>query len=231
MSVPKLILLDIEGTTAPVSFVHEVLFPYAAAALPELLRERADDPKIREAVAEIGRLHPGCDPLAQIREWMARDEKIGPLKALQGIAWKAGFESGALKAALYPDVVPCLRVWKAAGIGLAVYSSGSVSAQRLLYGHTEQGDVTGLFDGFYDLAMGGKKDAASYRAIAREVGVDVAEVLFLSDIGAELDAAAMAECEVCQLVRPEDGTVPSDVHPHVKDLPGVAAMFGLPGVA
>ncbi|WP_342628036.1 acireductone synthase [Nguyenibacter vanlangensis] len=221
------VLLDIEGTTIPVSFVHQVLFPYARAAMPGLLAERAADPAVRAALAEIAGLAPGVAPLAQLNAWMDRDEKIGPLKALQGLAWAEGYRTGVLRAALYPDVLPALRCWHAAGLRLAVYSSGSEAAQRLIYGHTTEGDVTGLFDGFYDLSMGGKRDAASYRAILARAGWAPGRTLFLSDIVAELNAASEAGLRTCQLVRPEDGTVAGAVHARAATLDEAARQFGL----
>lgn len=223
------VLLDIEGTTIPVAFVHQVLFPYARKALPDLLVTRGDEPAVRDAVADIARLAPGVAPLVQLNAWMDRDEKIGPLKALQGLAWAEGYRTGALQAALYPDVLPALRRWHEGGLRLAVYSSGSEAAQRLIYGHTTEGDVRGLFDGFYDLRIGGKREANSYRAILAEAGWEAGRTLFLSDIVAELDAAAAAGLRTCQLARPEDGTRPGEGHPVAATLDEVARLFALPG--
>lgn len=228
MSTVRLILLDIEGTTLPISFVKDVLFPYSDKVMPELLREQADNPLVKVALADIEAANPGCDPLAQLHDWTVRDEKVAPLKSLQGLAWKTGFETGALKARLYPDVAPALEAWHKSGLRLAVYSSGSASAQRLLYGYSDAGDLTSLFEAFYDLDIGGKKIAESYREIASRAGVAPGEILFLSDIGAELDAAAEAGLRTCQLVRPEDGTV---AHPGVRqaaDFQSVSQQFELP---
>jgi enolase-phosphatase E1 len=222
------VLLDIEGTTIPVAFVHQVLFPYARAAMPGLLAHRADDPAVRAALTEIASIAPGVPPLDQLNAWMDRDEKVGPLKALQGLAWAEGYRTGALCAGLYADVVPALRRWRAAGLRLAVYSSGSEAAQRLIYGHTTDGDVAGLFDGFHDLRIGGKRAADSYRAILAETGWTAGRTLFLSDIVAELDAAEAAGLHTCQLVRPEDGTVAGDHHPVAATLYDVARRFALP---
>ncbi|MBB2202917.1 acireductone synthase [Gluconacetobacter tumulisoli] len=222
------VLLDIEGTTIPVSFVHSVLFPYARAAMPVLLAQRADDPAVRAAVAEIADLAPGVPPLAQLNAWMDADEKIGPLKALQGLAWADGYRTGALRATLFADVAPALRRWHAAGLRLAVYSSGSEAAQRLIYGHTTEGDFIPLFDGFYDLRIGGKRAAESYRAILAETGWTPGRTLFLSDIVAELDAAAQAGLRTCQLVRAEDGTVAGTAHPVAATLDDVSRLFALP---
>ncbi|GBQ61906.1 2,3-diketo-5-methylthio-1-phosphopentane phosphatase [Ameyamaea chiangmaiensis NBRC 103196] len=224
---PRLVLLDIEGTTAPVAFVHDVLFPFARRALPRLLVEHADDPAVCAAVAEIARLAPDQAPIEVLNGWMDRDEKVGPLKALQGIAWRQGYESGALVGALYPDTLPALRAWQANGLRLAVYSSGSAAAQRLIYGHTTEGNVTGLFEGFFDLAVGGKKEASSYRVIAEQVALAPSEIVFFSDVVAELDAASAAGLLVAQIARPEDGTVPGSRYPVFADLPSAGRTFGL----
>ncbi|WP_338029805.1 acireductone synthase [Gluconacetobacter takamatsuzukensis] len=222
------VLLDIEGTTIPVAFVHKVLFPYARKAMPGLLAQRANDPVVRAAVAEIAALAPGVDPLEQLNAWMDRDEKIGPLKVLQGLAWEEGYRTGALQAVLYPDVLPALRSWHAGGVHLAVYSSGSEAAQRLIYGHTTEGDVCSLFDGFYDLRIGGKREADSYRIILSKADWVPGRTLFLSDIVAELDAAAAAGVWTCQLARPEDGTSPGNAHPVAMTLGDVTRLFALP---
>lgn len=226
---PRVVLLDIEGTTAPVSFVHQVLFPYARTHLPQLVAEQAKDPAVHVELEEIARLAPGVPPMEQLTRWMDEDAKVGPLKALQGIVWGQGYQRGELIASLYPDVVPTLEAWSRAGLTLAVYSSGSEPAQKLIYGHTQQGDVTPLFSRFFDLRVGGKKEAESYRTILRETGWRAEDVLFLSDVTAELDAAAKAGVQVCQIVRPEDGTVAGTHHAVAATLPEVAHLFGLLG--
>jgi len=228
MSAIRLILLDIEGTTLPISFVKDVLFPYSDKVMPSLLQEQAENPLVKVALADIEAANPGCDPVAQLHDWTVRDEKVAPLKSLQGLAWKSGFESGDLKARLYPDVPPALKAWHAAGLRLAVYSSGSASAQRLLYGYSDAGDLTDLFEAFYDLDVGGKKIAESYRQIALRAGVAPEQILFLSDIGAELDAAAEAGLRTCQLVRAEDGTKPHPGVHQAADLRSVSQQFELP---
>lgn len=226
---PRVVLLDIEGTTAPISFVHQVLFPYARTHLPKLVAEQAHDPVVHAELEEIARLAPGVPPMEQLTRWMDEDAKVGPLKALQGIVWGQGYQRGELIASLYPDVVPALEAWSKAGLTLAVYSSGSEPAQKLIYGHTQQGDVTPLFSRFFDLRVGGKKDETSYRNILLETGWKPEDVLFLSDVTAELDAAADAGLQVCQIARPEDGTVAGKRHPVVATLPEAARLFGLPG--
>lgn len=231
MTRPQSILLDIEGTTTPVSFVHQVLFPYARKVLPDLLRRRSDESAVCEALAETARMAPGVAPEVQLNAWMDADAKVAPLKLLQGLAWAEGYRAGDLTATLFPDVAPALRCWHDAGVQLAVYSSGSAEAQRLIYGHTQAGDLTPLFSGFFDLEYGGKKEAASYRAIAARWGFAPDTMLFVSDVVAELDAAAEAGLLTCQMVRAEDGTVPGSVHPVAHDMGGVAALFSLPAPA
>jgi enolase-phosphatase E1 len=227
MSV-SIILLDIEGTTLPVSFVHKILFPYARAMLPDLVRERGRDPAVTAALDETRRLAPDMEPLDRLLSWMDEDAKVGPLKALQGMAWAEGYASGALVADLFPDVPAALRTWRAAGLTLAVYSSGSAPAQRLIYSHTTDGDLTPLFSAFLDLEMGGKKESDSYSRILAHTGWNGADVLFVSDVAAELDAAETAGLRTCQMVRAADGTVAGTGHPVAHDMGDVARLFHLP---
>jgi enolase-phosphatase E1 len=213
---PAAILTDIEGTTTPVAFVHKVLFPYARARLPAFV---AAHPRIAETPM------PALETLfAQ----MDRDEKDPVLKTIQGMIWEQGYLAGDLKAELYPDVAPALRRWSKAGLRLFVYSSGSVAAQKLLFGHNEAGDLTPLFQAFFDTNVGPKRESASYAAISRGANIPAPEFLFLSDIEAELDAAAQAGLRTCQLLRPEDGTKPSQHHETARDFAQVAEKFGLP---
>jgi len=151
---PAAIVTDIEGTTTRIAFVHDVLFPYARARLPEFLRAHADRPDVSAALAEVAQLAPGADPLATLLGWMDADAKIGPLKALQGMIWEAGYAQGALTGELYPDVAPALRRWRTAGVRLFVYSSGSVAAQKLLFRQSDHGNLEGLFSGFFDTGVG-----------------------------------------------------------------------------
>jgi enolase-phosphatase E1 len=221
---PRLVLTDIEGTTTPIAFVHQRLFPFAAEAMPGFLAAHAARADVAAVLAEV----PGPDPLATLRGWMAADAKVTPLKALQGLIWAEGYADGRLKGQLWPDVAPALRAWHAAGIGLAVYSSGSEAAQRDLFGHSEAGDLGPLFKGFFDTRMGAKREAGSYTRIAGALGAAPADILFLSDIAEELDAAREAGLACCQLVRPGDGTRPSGRHPEAADFAAVARHAGLP---
>jgi enolase-phosphatase E1 len=221
------VLLDIEGTTTPIAFVRDVLFPFARARLPDLLRTRAGDPAVAAELAAVRDAAPGQAPLAALLGWMDADAKATPLKALQGLLWREGYESGALRGAMYPDVAPCLRRWREHGLRLFVYSSGSAEAQRLIFGHSSDGDLSGLFEGHFDTRVGPKREAASYGAITGSIGLPPDAVLFLSDVEAELDAAAAAGLATAQLVRAADGTVASDRHAVAATFPDVERRFGL----
>jgi enolase-phosphatase E1 len=204
MAVTALVT-DIEGTTTSVSFVYDVLFPYARAEIPGYVRAHVSElssllDEVRRAKADVSLDVEDC--IAVLLGWMDEDRKIAPLKTLQGRIWRRGYEDRAFTGHLYADVAPCLRRWKARGLGLYVYSSGSVEAQRLLFGHTDEGDLTPLFSGWFDTGVGGKKDASSYARIAGEIGAAPDAILFLSDNPDELSAAYQAGCGVMGLDRP-----------------------------
>ncbi len=218
------VLTDIEGTTSAIAFVKETLFPFAEQALDGFLEARRGDAEVAAILAEV----PGPDPAATLRGWMAADVKATPLKTLQGMIWEAGFRDGRLRGHLWPDVAPCLRTWHAAGLRLAVYSSGSVAAQKLLFGHSEAGDLLPLFSGFFDTKVGHKREAASYAAIAAALDRPPTSILFLSDVAEELDAAAASGLATCQLIRAADGTKPAGRHREAVDFPAVARLCGLP---
>jgi len=211
------ILTDIEGTTTAIDFVHKVLFPYAAENLPAFVRAHAHDAAVRAILhdtrAEMG--EPGADDeavIARLLAWIAADRKITPLKQLQGLIWESGYRQGHFRGHLYDDAYANLKRWHASGIPLYIFSSGSVKAQKLLFGHTEHGDLTPWFSGYFDTTTGAKRDAEAYRAIAEAVDEPADEILFLSDITEELDAASEAGMQVCQLVR---GAPPQSRHPQV----------------
>ena len=216
---PAAIITDIEGTTTPIDFVHETLFPYARARLAAFCAANRG----RQVLANVP--EPALDTLLG---WMDRDEKITALKTIQGMIWDEGYRAGTLKSVIYPDVPPALKRWSQGGLRLFVYSSGSVAAQKLLFGHSDAGDLTPLFSGFFDTAAGPKRDLASYTTICRGAGLTPGETLFLSDIAAELDAARAAGLRTCQLVRPQDGTKPCPDHDIAADFAEVAAKYGLP---
>jgi enolase-phosphatase E1 len=222
------VLTDIEGTTTRIAFVRDVLFPYARERMAGFLAEHGADPQVAAELAAVRRLAPARPELETLLGWIDSDAKITPLKALQGMIWRQGYADGSLQGDLYPDVAPCLRLWAGIGIRLSVFSSGSVAAQRLIFGHSVAGDLTGLFSGFFDTHVGGKRDPDSYSRLAIAMGLPTAEVLFLSDLEAELDAAATAGMRTCQLVRAHDGTEASDRHATAVDFRAVGRLMELP---
>lgn len=202
----KAIVTDIEGTTTSISFVADVLFPYARERIARFVIEHAQDPAVSAEIAavraEINDSGASLEKVGQVLVgWIDQDKKITPLKTLQGLIWRYGYEDGSLKGHLYPEVAACLQAWKADGIQLNVYSSGSEAAQKLLFGYSEAGDLTPLFDHFFDTRIGGKREAASYRYIRETLGFAADEILFLSDIVQELDAAADAGLKTIALDR------------------------------
>jgi len=203
-------VVDVEGTTTTIAFVHDVLFPYADRALDAYVAAHRADPAVagalREAAALAGEEADVDDAtiLAHLHRWIAEDRKATPLKTLQGLIWTEGYANGALRGHVYADAAAGLRRWCAAGVRLYVYSSGSIAAQRTLFGNSEHGDLAVLFSGHFDTTTGPKRDAASYRAITGAIGVAPSEVVFLSDVDAELDAAREAGLQTVRLLRPGD---------------------------
>jgi enolase-phosphatase E1 len=221
----RIILTDIEGTTSSLSFVKDVLFPYAREHLPEFVRRHGEDTEVKRLLADA-RAYAGGDLddaalIERMIAWIDNDQKITPLKALQGLIWDEGYRRGDFQGHVYEDAVDHLRQWHEQGIRLAVYSSGSVHAQKLLFGHTAYGDLNPLFDAYFDTRVGGKRDTASYKAIAADLGVEPHEVLFLSDLRAELDAAAEAGMKTTALDRTGTGE-DFGPHPVARDFGGIA---------
>ena len=175
----RAILTDIEGTTSSIAFVTETLFPYARARMADYVAAHP------ETVVDV----PGDDPVATLLGWMDVDAKETPLKTLQGLIWAEGYADGTLQGHVYPDAVAGLRRWHAAGLALYVFSSGSIAAQKLIFGHSVAGDLTPLFSGYFDTTTGPKRAAASYAKIADAIGLSVGDILFLSDTLAEIAAA------------------------------------------
>ncbi|WP_414903280.1 acireductone synthase [Sphingomonas flavalba] len=198
----RAILTDIEGTTSSIAFVAETLFPYARARI---------DSFIAAHPAETAAVLDGIDA-ETLKRWIDEDRKEPALKTLQGMIWAEGYRSGELVGHVYPDAAEALRRWHAAGMVLAVFSSGSVAAQKLIFGHSSAGDLSPLFSGWFDLSTGPKREAASYRAIAAALGFAPAEILFLSDIAAETDAAAAAGFAT-RLIDREAGDSFADIAP------------------
>ena len=222
------VLLDIEGTVTPISLVRDSLFPYARARLPEFVAAHRHEPAVQDVLAQTQALEPEADPVATLLRWSDLDQKVTPLKTIQGLIWREGYAAGDLVAQFYPEVPAILTFWKQEGLPLFIYSSGSEEAQRGIFGHSQAGDLTPLFGGFYDTRIGPKRDSASYQAIGAQIGRPAGLILFLSDVEAELDAAAAAGFRTCQLVREADGTVPSVRHPTAADLHEVARLFTMP---
>lgn len=228
------ILLDIEGTILPKAYVTEVLFPYAQKHLAAYLHAHQKDQTVRrwasmcqETIAKESGTWLSYDDMAGIlTQWMTGDRKHQGLKALQGLIWEEGYRTGVFAPNLYDDVVPALRRWRQEHVPLAIYSSGSEQAQRLLLEHTTDGNLTPLFSRFFDTGMGSKLEPASYGRIADSLGCRPTDVLFLSDAEPELDAAAAAGLLTTQVVRP--GTDPTTRHSTVStldDLTGLHSLF------
>ena len=202
----RAILTDIEGTTSSISFVKDVLFPYARKRLPAFIETHADKPEVQhwlhEAAKEAGLVSASQQEIIDLLQgWIDEDRKATALKALQGMIWDEGYRDDEFRAHVYADVAPKLQEWKKQGMDLYVYSSGSVAAQKLFFEHSDAGDLTPLFSGYFDTETGPKRDAASYRRIVAAIGAPAADVLFLSDVSAELDAARSAGLQTILLAR------------------------------
>jgi enolase-phosphatase E1 len=222
------ILLDIEGTTSSVSFVYDVMFPFVRRELERYLQANWTAPQLSAACDQIARDagHASFVAMAkaagatddgshqrliidEVTRLMDDDVKATGLKHLQGLIWESGFRSGEMQAHVYDDVAPALRRWKEAGIDTRIYSSGSIQAQRLFFGHTTAGDLLSLLSDHYDTTTGPKREARSYRKIADEFGLPPEGILFISDVVAELDAARDAGLQTALAVRPGNAPVPA----------------------
>jgi len=209
------VVVDIEGTTSSMAFVKEHLYPYARRHLPDYVRQHSG--AIQDITDEVGRIEGNASLdtpqlIAALMRWMDEDRKITPLKALQGLVWQRGFDSGALRAPVYEDAVRALKRWREQGLKLYVYSSGSVAAQRMLFLHTERGDLTPLFTGHFDTSTGSKLEAESYRTIARSIALPAEMILFLSDHPGEIEAARDAGMRALCVNR--EPVPPSASQPH-----------------
>lgn len=213
----RAILLDIEGTTTPIAFVHDVLFSYARNHARHFLRNNINSDDVRADVSMLFEEHAldvvnarqppelteEIDSLGDYIDWLIdHDRKSTGLKSLQGKIWRQGYLDGSLKAQVFADVAPALERWRAAGLSVSIFSSGSVLAQQLLFAHTDAGDLTRFIDKYFDTNTGKKGEADSYRRIATEIGVDAGEVVFISDVVGELDAAEQAGMKTLLSVRP-----------------------------
>jgi enolase-phosphatase E1 len=225
-----LILTDIEGTTSSISFVKDVLFPYARRELPRFVGAHGDAPEVRRwldaVAAENGGLCQDDMIVETLQGWIDQDRKHTALKALQGLLWREGYERGDYRAHMYPDAAQALRRWHAAGHPIAVYSSGSVPAQKVFFGHSEAGDLSPLVSAWFDTEVGHKHDPDSYRRIAEALGRAPSTILFLSDVVEELDAAREAGLRTVLLDRRDDYPQPrtgeaTHGHPRVESFADV----------
>lgn len=216
----RALLLDIEGTTTPIDFVFKTLFPFAGARAEGFLCRRSNDSEIKQLIAELRSTWSGAassgapvwiestpeeklaSAAAYVRWLIARDSKITPLKALQGKIWEEGFRSGELKGEVYPDVAPAFARWREQGRRIAIFSSGSVLAQKLLFANSIVGDLSPFLAAYFDLTTGPKREPSSYQRIAAALGLPAQQLLFVSDAEAELDAARTAHLHTTHSLRP-----------------------------
>ena len=228
----KFIITDIEGTTTDIAFVHKILFPYSRERIGAYCLNNHTNSvvvacldEVRETVLiETNQPHISLQScIDTLLHYIDTDRKHPALKTLQGMIWRKGYENGTLKGHLYDDVLPVLQAWKAQNIGLGVYSSGSVAAQKLLFGYSVCGDITPLFSHYFDTAIGHKREKQSYENIVKSLNLLPSEILFLSDIEEELDAAEAAGLQTIQLVR--DGTKASERHKTVKKFDEIIAQL------
>lgn len=193
----RAVLIELEGAAVPMAFVTGTLTPLAQARLAAFIAEHASDPDVEDALEETGRLLGGFDlkleeAEALLLRWMKQNRKATPLKTIQGLIWRESYEAGSIKSELYPDVAESLRSWASSGRRLFVYSSNSRLAQQLMLSHSASGDLTSLFEEFFDTSIGQKIEPASYRAICERLDLPSGSVLALSGDGEELDAAQSA---------------------------------------
>ncbi|MCE5233954.1 MAG: acireductone synthase [Mizugakiibacter sp.] len=227
MTETRAIVTDIEGTTSSISFVKDVLFPYARKRLPAFVETHADHPEVRHWLHEAAReadliTASRTEVIDLLLGWIDTDRKATPLKALQGMIWEAGYAGGDYRAHVYPEVAAKLRAWRAQGIRLYVYSSGSVQAQKLFFRYSEAGDLTPLFAGYFDTETGPKRERDSYARIAAAIGEPPARLHFLSDVVEELDAARAAGFGTTWVCRPPLACPADARHPCVADFDAIA---------
>lgn len=205
----KAILTDIEGTTSSISFVQDVLFPYAYEKMADFLTNNWDNNQVQNAILEVVKINNLVDYNQEqiikiLRNWIKEDQKITPLKDLQGMIWHEGYQNSDFYAHIYADAYDKLSFWYQQKIPIYLYSSGSVQAQQLFFKHTEKGDLLNWFSGFYDTKIGNKKEGESYEKIAENINLIPAEIVFLSDIEAELNAALSVGMKTVWVIRNED---------------------------
>jgi enolase-phosphatase E1 len=227
------IVLDIEGTVAPIAFVHDVLFPYARQALEDFLLHHSSSGPVHECMEQIAR-DAGASSFSQwcphawhspeavawvlpiLHEWMDANAKKTGLKALQGLIWAHGYKDSTLRAPLFSDVQPALTAWIRHGLAISIYSSGSIAAQKLFFSHTTQGDLTPLLTSYFDTTSGHKQEVESYRTIRLSLPNAGEKPLFFSDVPAELDADREAGWATALVIRPGNAPVTEPTHPVIQ---------------
>jgi enolase-phosphatase E1 len=214
------VLLDIEGTISPISFVRNVLFAYSRARLTHFIAEHRDDPLVSDLLAQASTLAGGGDPIPALEDWQARDEKMPPLKKLQGLIWDEGYRSGAFCSSLFADSLAAMRCWAAGGIPLYIYSSGSVHAQLQFFEFNEAGDLRRLFSGHFDTDIGSKVEPDSYVRIATQIGAPPRSIVFFSDSSQELAAARATGLSVVRVMK--DSATSDPAFPEISDFGQVA---------
>lgn len=215
----RAILMDLEGAAVPMTFMTETLTPLASKQLGGYIAQHASDPEVEDALEEAGRLMGGFslkleEAEALLLRWMKQGRKATPLKIIQGLIWQEGYKTGSIKGELYPDVADCLKTWASAGLRLFVYSSNSELAQKVMLSHTPSGDLTALFEGFFDTSFGQKIEPASYRAVCERLDLPCESVLVLSESEEELETARSAGLATIRIAR--EGQVDSR-HPVCPD--------------
>ncbi|WP_461783413.1 acireductone synthase [Prosthecobacter sp.] len=213
----KLILLDIEGTVSPLAFVHDVMFPYARKHAAAWLGAHWGHEVIPQLARDAGAssFHNALDAEAAVDRLMDADAKVTGLKQLQGLIWEQGFANGDLRSTLFDDVVPSLDHWRENDREIRIYSSGSIHAQRLFFAHTTAGDLTPRLSGYYDTTTGSKREPASYPAIATDCGLPPNDILFISDLVDELNAAQSAGMMTALALRAGNKPQPESEHPAI----------------
>ncbi len=211
----QLILLDIEGTVSPLAFVHDVMFPYARQRAGAYVAAHWGTAVMAQLAHDAGvpAFATPAEAEAAVYRLMDAAAKVTGLKQLQGMIWEEGFRNGELRSTLFDDVPQALAEWRQMGREMRIYSSGSIHAQKLFFAHTESGDLTPHFSGYYDTTTGSKREAASYTAIAADCGLMAEEILFVSDLVEELNAARTAGMFTALAVRPGNKAVLTHEHP------------------
>ncbi len=217
-------LLDIEGTIGDIAFVRQTLFPYARARFEPFLLKHWKRSDIQELIKSAGQfLQTPIEAARLFQEWSDADLKVTPLKDLQGLIWREGYETGTLRAHLYPDAIKAIRQWADLDGGVWIYSSGSIGAQKLYFTYSDFGDVTSLLRGYFDTTSGPKTRADSYTGIARSIGVSTTNILFLTDMPNEARAARDAGCMAALIDRSKS----PDWSGSIDDLPAYGSLTAL----